>query len=69
MEVTRYSYHTLKGFADIYINYFRSNPKEPPPDPCAGDVFNWAASDPGFTDEIYQVRYQEVSMVANCTDR
>ena len=69
MEVTRYSYYTLTGFADIYINYFRSNPKEPPPDPCAGDVFNWAASDPGFTDEIYQVRYQEVSMVANCTDR
>merc|ERR1719260_332297 len=36
---------------------FYGSDQEPPPDPCAGDVFNWVASDPGFTDEIYQVMY------------
>merc|ERR1719244_210664 len=30
-----------------------------PPDPCEGDVFNWVASDPGFTDDIYNVMYQK----------
>jgi len=38
---------------------FYGTDQEPPPDPCAGDVFNWAASDPGFTDEIYQVMYEK----------
>ena len=36
--------------------------QEPPPDPCAGDVFNWVASDPGFTDEIYQVKNEKGSV-------
>jgi len=30
-----------------------------PPDPCKGDVFNWVAADPGFTDDIYNVMYQK----------
>ena len=56
MELIRSEYQKLKSFADISNQL---HPKEPPPDPCAGDVFNWAASDPGFTDEIYQVKGEE----------
>jgi len=28
-----------------------------PPDPCDGDVYNWVASDPGFTDDEYGIMY------------
>merc|ERR550517_655585 len=47
---------------------FYGTDQEPPPDPCVGDVFNWAASDSGFTDEFYQTMYQNYRDNLNVED-
>jgi len=36
-----------------------------PPDPCEGDVYNWVASDPGFTDAEYDIMYENYKVNLN----
>jgi len=36
-----------------------------PPDPCDGDVYNWVASDPGFTDAEYDIMYENYKVNLN----
>jgi len=36
-----------------------------PPDPCEGDVYNWAASDPSFTDADYDIMYENYKVNLN----